>query len=635
MNPSKKNARNSFPNAQGFFLRHSTAAFFLGFGLLLFFFFRLFFRETAGAWEHNTLFRYSADYWQSFRLNRLPLVEYLNVFLFQFVRLPLLGALLGSILFAGNAVLLNRLVARTNRPAFFPGILLSVFLLPSFAFLGYSLALVCLFLLAGAQFWVSVRKRPLRLAVQSSVLFLLGFCIREYALIALVSYFLIENRLDRKALKTGIFHFLVLFFALALSFFCLQKAYSPYRVTGEAAFFALFRPDAAKSVLVPVHALHYPPLAIWLNWGSIACLWLPFVRTIGPGPGRKLKVPAQGILVLATLAIAYAAVKVSRPLEFYFLIDRLQEEGCWKESLERLNREWDKTPSREKGFYTYSLFCAQTKTALLANRKATELLFTYPRPDFPALFPIDYPYDIQAYVFPPYYYHTGCFSEVLHLNYDQITAGNISSKTCLNILQTSLIMGDSLPAVKFANLLEKSLFYRKTAECFWSGNCPKLQEEIRNGQKKKTRRNYAVYSYQPDKSMANNYRFNPDNPYYYEYYLCLLLINKFHRLLPGELPRILSAYRQNGKPRIPRHLQEALLANYDYNPNTSSYGVLFPCIDPETWNDYQLFIQDNFLYMNRRMSFAQLDEKWGKTYWFFDCYLHINIEPSLPANKGI
>lgn len=632
----KETEGNSFPNARGFFLRHPAATLFTGLGLLFFLFFLFFFREISGAWEHNTLFRYAPEYWPSFRANRLPLIEYLNIFLFQFARLPLPGALLSGILFAGNAVLLNTLIARTDhRPAFIPGILLSAFLLPSFAFLGHSPALVFLFILAGARVWISFRKCALRLTVQSAVLFLLVFCIREYALIALVSYFLIENRIDRKTLPTGILHFLVLSFALALSAFCLQKSYFPYPLTGEASFFALFRPATAKSVLVPVHALPYPPIAIRLNGGAIACLCIPFLRIFRPPANRKLKTMLQGIFVLTALAAAYTAVKVSRPLEFYFLTDRLQEEGRWKESLERLNREWDKNPSREKGFYTYSLLCAQTKTALLANRKATDLLFTYPRPDFPALFPIDYGYDLQAYAFSPYYYHVGCFSEVLHLNYDQVTGGNISPKTCMNILKASLIMGDSLPAVKFANLLEKALFHKKEADCFWSENCPKLQEEIRNGQKKKPRRNYAVYTYQPDKNMANNYRFNPDNPYYYEYYLCLLLVNKFHRFLPGELPHILSAYRQDGKPRIPRHLQEALLANYDYNPNTSSYGVLFPFIDPETWNDYQLFIQDNLLYMNRRMSFAKLDEKWGKTYWFFDCYLHINIEPPLPANKGI
>ena len=72
---------------------------------------------------------------------------------------------------------------------------------------------------------------------------------------------------------------------------------------------------------------------------------------------------------------------------------------------------------------------------------------------------------------------------------------------------------------------------------------------------------------------------------------------------------------------IPRHIQEALLANFDYIPMRLAYPEHIEGVGPETWRDYWQFLVDNQNYQNKNISFKQLQKKWAHTYWFYDYYL--------------
>ena len=58
-------------------------------------------------------------------------------------------------------------------------------------------------------------------------------------------------------------------------------------------------------------------------------------------------------------------------------------------------------------------------------------------------------------------------------------------------------------------------------------------------------------------------------------------------------------------------------------------------VSNETWRDYWQFLADKQEYQTSRITFENLREKWGHTYWFYDNYLELTYLDdirSIPIN---
>lgn len=308
------------------------------------------------------------------------------------------------------------------------------------------------------------------------------------------------------------------------------------------------------------------------------------------------------------------------------ILDKLCRAYRWNEALHQTNIQWEKTKSSNeiKDINTSkTLLCGQTRTTLLATRKATSTLFTYPHPYFPLLFPIDMINMTECFTLPPYYTYIGGISESLHIDYDYITAHNISANILNHVIMTSLIVDDTMPMLKFVKFLQHSLFYRNQAAIYLDPAARLKLPQVIRGKMMLPKHNYTVWGYNPDENALRQHLHQPDNIYFYEYYLAVSLLHKKHSVIKDEMPTIKRFYPHGGKYIAPRHIQEALLANYDYAPMRLAYPSYIEGVDNNTWRDYWRFLSDNEAFQSGKKNFSELSKDWGHTYWFYDCYMKI------------
>lgn len=596
----------------------------IGFVLLwLFFFFAM--RYVLAFWEKNQLFRYTTEYIGYFDHEPLGVLFYLNSFFVQFSYYIWLGATIYAGLFWLVAFLLNRMLLYTGwKRVLAPGWMVSGLLLPTTVFYGLLWVLIFLLILAGAWIWLPRRKPMVRYLCQAFVTAVLMWMMREYALIACLFYISMDvSAIRTQEKKIRHYIFWPCWVGALLCFYVGWKVWQPYEFVNFHTLFILnYTP--AKIML--------PPFAYFrATIPTLVCLGLSLVLFFGAGayaslfsrPNKErysflINFGASLVLFATGAGICFGQ---SRPMREFQKVDALFREYRWEEALKQLNRQWDRNPDMSGSSYTKSLFSAQTKVALLATRKATDQLFTYPQPAFPMLFPIDIGNRGESFVISPYYLYAGSFGTMLHLNYDFVTVHCISPNTLRAIILASLILEDTVPASKMVHLLENTLFYRQEAALYRDVDQRNALPAVVRGKAMLPSKNYAVKTYEPDKNAICQHQNDPENPFFYEHYLCVRLLRKQHHLIPAEIPTIKKFYQRGTYTKLPRHIQEALLANFDYIPLRLAYPQYIEGIDPETWRDYWQFISDNQSYLSRNMSFKQLQKKWAHTYWFYDIYL--------------
>lgn len=605
--------------------------------LWLFFFFAM--RHTLVFWEKNLLFRYSTEYFRYFDHDPLGVLSYLNSFFVQFNYHIWLGAAVYAGLFWLVAFMLNRILFYAGQiRVSAPGWIVSGLLLPTAAFYGLLWVLILLLILTGTWLWLPRTKPTARYICQAVVTAALMWMIREYTLFACLFYIGIDMlAIRRQGKKIRHYTFWPCWTGVLLCFCVGWKMWLPYEFVNFHVFFILnYAP--AKMMLPPFTYFH-------ATLPTLICLGICMILFSGAGlfyplftrPDRKnhsclINLGASLVLLAMGAGIGF---RQSRPMREFQKVDTLCREYRWEEALKQLNRQWDRNPDMSGSAYTKSLFSAQTKIALLATRKATDRLFTYPQPAFPMLFPLELTNHAESFVIPLYYLYSGGFAETLHVNYDFVTSHCISPNTLRGIIIASLILEDTMPVSKMVHFFEKTLFYRQEAKLYRDADRRNALPAVVRGKTMLPPEDYTVKTYKPDENAIGQHRNDPENPFFYEYYLCVRLLKKQHHLIPAEMPAIRKFYQRGPYTVIPRHIQEALLANFDYIPMRLAYPEHIEGVDPETWRDYWQFLVDNQNYQNKNISFKQLQKKWAHTYWFYDYYLsciELGNNSTMPIN---
>lgn len=338
-------------------------------------------------------------------------------------------------------------------------------------------------------------------------------------------------------------------------------------------------------------------------------------------PGRTARIAVQAALLLFATGGFCLAPSASRPLSDFFACDRLCRENRWEEALRLLDSRYPLYAGETELTYGNILYGAEVKACLLATRKATDRIFTYSLPLFPLLFPSDISSRPEAYVLPHYYAFCGNFSESLHLNYDWITARIASPVVMREIVNVCLTVGDTLPASKFLYRMGKSLFRKGDARALLAPNAERDRAKAWIPPV-----NYAVRSQEPDLNAKTNFRYQPGNPYFLEYYLALCLMDKNAAEIAALYPEIREYYDTGRRPfHAPRHLQEALLSTFGYVASGLAYPRHLEGIGEDTWADYWQFLVDNSNYQNGQLPFFELQSRWKHTYWFYDWYMQKRV----------
>ena len=587
---------------------------------LLFFaaFFCMFYfglRDVLQGWEeHTPLFRYSPDYVLRYRYEYLNVIFFCNAFWVQFSYYPALGALLYAALFTLLTFGINRLAfgrtAETLTPIFGFGI--AACLLPMFPYTFCVWPIILLLIVAGGFLWrATTAHKPHHIALRVVLMIAYAYILRDYAVLAWGVYSLIDatRTTDRPRRTPRFLFYLIGWVILTVVFIALWR---PYEFIPKSRFLALYTLLAANVFQPPFSFFHVPRYALAILYIGLLCIiFSPLLRYAGKKARTVLSILLACIGLVGFGLTPFSA----HQLTVFFKADRHIRCYEWKEAWEILEKDYPLHEGTTEVTHAEVVYQTQLKTCLLALRKASDRLFTYNLMAFPMLLPEQINNRAEAYVLPPYYVYSGNYSESLHLSYDWCTGGVISPAVLSQLITASLILNDTLPASKFLFLLNQTLFRQKDVLLYSLQN-PEFRRVLERGRKFLPASNYRVDAYLPDKNAVSAYVHNPGNALFYEYFLNLCMTNKDLYTIGMEWEKIKQSYSRH----VPRHLQEALLATYNYTPARYIYPQNIEGIEAETWNDYWAFILDDQAYQNEQISFEQLQQKWRHTFWFFHLY---------------
>lgn len=593
---------------------------------LLFFaaFFGMFYwglRDVLQGWEeHTPLFRYAPDYVLRYKYEYLNVIFFCNAFLVQFSYYPALGALLYAALFTLLALGINRLAfGRTTEntttelltPLFGFGI--TACLLPMFAYTFCVWPLILFLIVAGGFLWrATTAHKPHHIALRVLLMIALVYILRDYAVLAWGVYSLIDatRPTDRPRRAPRFLFYLIGWFILIVVFIALWR---PYEFIPKQFFAALYVKMAGVVFLPPFTFFRAPKYTLAILYAGLLC----FVST----PLLKcVKKKASTVISILVACVGAAGLGLT-PLSahrntVFFKVEHHTRQYQWKEALDVLEKDYPRHEDKLKVDHAEMAYQTQFKICLLALRKASDQLFTYKLITFPMLLPDNIINRAESYVIPPYYVYCGNYSASLHLDYDWCTGEVVSPAVLSQLITASFILGDTLPASKYLFLLNQTLFRQKDVAKYSAQN-PEFARIMERGKKLLPASNYRIDAYIPDRNAIAAYLHNMGNAFFYEYALAVCLSNKDIYLINAEWERIKQIYFRH----IPRHLQEAYLATYNYAPARYLYPQNIEGVEPETWNDYWAFIVDDQAYQNNKITLDELERKWRHTFWFNQLYM--------------
>lgn len=594
----------------------------LFFGLFFCCFFFLLNPVLAGWEAHSPLFRYSANFMVRYHHDPYGALLCCNAFLIQFSYYPALGAAIYALLFCLLAWCINTFAAHpgdngSKRPPLFLGFAIVWCLLPAFSFNFCTIWFIFVAIAGGGLVWKACRKNEtLEICARAGVLLLLLLFIREYAIVAWLVYtvadFVWSESSPLKKTARALLYLVVLMAGSAGGIAWMR----PYLFFDKMSVFSLFSPSCSDIFDRPFSCFLAPPLSIFPLWLGVALLC-----TCALWGKMETRASKRWIFPVCAGAISVfcvvAAPLSSRTLQTFLKADRLMREYKWSEATEVLEKDYSRRTRDPKKTHANVLYDTQLKCCLLAQRKATAQLFTYSLRSFPLLFPENLVNRVESYVLPVYYGYVGGFGESLHMNYDWVTSQTINPVVMNEIIRVSMILGDTLPASKFVYMMQESLFRGRETRRIFEGKDQTFNRMIERGKDLIPKQNYTVGAYLPDKSMLANFHFQENNLYDYEYFLTYLLLDKASFFFWEELENIRKFYPK----RIPRHIQEAVLASFNYSPVRVSYPARIDGIDQEVWSDYWDFLLDERSYQTKNLDFDEFYTKWKHTYWFYNLYM--------------
>lgn len=605
-----------------------------GFWLLLTLWLRFALPESMMGWERHQLFRFSAEYLTFFSIYPYPVLLYIQAFFTQFYLYPLLGAAVISGLLVVGMGAWRRLSGR-----YWTGLVWAAFMLPLIPYFNLLWILVWLVLLGGG---LLINLRGLstgwRLAVTTACGLAGGLLIQENVTLAIVFWSLVSG-LRTHSWRDGLYGLAAGLVGSGIGLLLVRLCY-PFFHPADLTEWSLLRLRVFSLFTYPVgffYCLIFIRILTYIGL-PILMIALPLTALLPQQTAKWKRITALTLAGLLAMAAAYLNLRYQ--VEDFYLVDRLAAEGHWDEAadvaeyafIERARPRENttvftlkrphhtRTAAARFGVKPASFYDIQEegamgdilKISLLANRQATNKLFAYNGSfHFPLLFPLEILHSPSSYMMAFYYTQHGLYAEALHLLYDFVTMGRINTAMLKPLLWNSVVVGDYEPCRKFIRFFEQSLFHKDIARRYaayiddtaWTARQP----EIIAARKYLSTCNYSVLAYQPDNNIAFCLPYEGGNRAVYEYALALCLVYKDHGRILAELPKIRQTY-----PKLPLHIQEAVLANFTLTHLDEAPDDIHPGIKAR----YKAFMQAYGLYMNGYISFRKLRKQFEDSYWY-------------------
>lgn len=592
--------------------KYITAGVYALFFALFFCFFLWPMRAVLSGWEaHNLLFRYSSDFLHLFYRGKPHAFLLLgNCFLGQFYYYPWLG----SLIYAAFFTLLSFCINYLARPSKHIGFFITPLLLSVFPYTLMIMPLIVLFIVAGGILWRATPTPKLwAILLRVSVLGVLTFALREFALLAWLLYALIDIIFNKK-IYAVLYGGATILWGIVASL--IWQPYSFYYIPKLFVFLTLY---SQRFFGFPIQYFG-PNLSAQIIL-LIAMLLVCLLPLLSLGLQKihakhNLRYVANTLCFLTICASMGLCYGESRDLSTFYKVDHLCRQQNWNEAFQILEKDYPKHTNAKTLTYSNLFYDIQLKTCLLATRKASQQILTYSLLSFPLLFPQNTLNSLDSYILPIYYSFAGQYAASLHTNYDLVTGQSINASVLQSLIETSLIVDDTLPASKFVYMLNQSLFRGKDARQLFARQTPEIQKRIKRGKTLLPVTNFAINTYLPDRNEITEYIFQPQNPYVYEYFLTTCLLFKRAEVIASEFETIKKFYPKG----IPRHIQEALLSIFRYEPTRYLYPTRMEGISNEVLNDYWAFVVDDQAYQKQAIEFSELYRRWRHTYWFYDLY---------------
>ena len=323
------------------------------------------------------------------------------------------------------------------------------------------------------------------------------------------------------------------------------------------------------------------------------------------GPGRRvvagIVIPA---LILCTSVIVLAASYNSQTARVINL-----EKMVFAEKYDEAVEYHEKKPSENLiGQYFYNI--ALSSTGQLCDR-----LFNG-RQDFgtSSLF---LPWSSEHINWGAYsFYAIGLINEAQRWAYEEMVVYGKRPQNMKLLVKSSLINGDYILTRKYADILKKSLFYRKWAILHekLAGDSVTIKSDPVLGRKMSILpgKDFFVFLESPEGNLPRLVNQNPGNREAFEYLMAWLLLNKDVEMLVGNI----SLMKDMGYTTIPRHIEEAILIYYNSQGSLPDMGGF------ELSSETRLRFDQYFsAFMTERQNPATLEakmkEQFGNTFWYY------------------
>ena len=215
-----------------------------------------------------------------------------------------------------------------------------------------------------------------------------------------------------------------------------------------------------------------------------------------------------------------------------------------------------------------------------------------------------------------FFYTIGLINEAHRWAYEEMVVYGFRPQNVKLLAKTSLINGNYERAEKYLHMLGKTLYYRQ-----WANEYEKLvtdttlfpsHPELGGKRDLMPRSNFFIRINSPQENIPLLLNANPQNKKAYEYLMAWFLLSRNVTAIIDNISNL----KNLNYIKIPRHIEEAILAYYDSTGEMPElYGLT---INQKTVENFKQYVSAYKSYRNAPSLLKnKLKERFGDTFWYY------------------
>jgi hypothetical protein len=467
--------------------------------------------------------------------------------------------------------------------------------------------------------------------LQSSELFVFG---QAVGFLLFLSYFALYISINKSGSRYSfffagwpLFYLLTGGFSISLILLCVlhellfrneKKRYIVtilYIITGSlvpylsARLIFYIQPDKIFTypVIYELHSIFLYALILLFIWTPLIILASFLSDKVGSFKNRLL--PWNITNVLAGMVITVLMAFVVYKLAYNKMADKMLGIDHYVQQA-----EWDKVlklSDRYPGYNTLVIY--YTNLALYKSGKLMEKMFSYPQIGSQGL-RLKWQRNLNLFFGGEVFSQLAYNNESIHWAFEALVAKGLNPRSLKKLTVGCIVNGNYDIALKYLNLLKRTLFYRKWAQQHmrYLSDYDLMGKDTELSEYRDLRVSSNFFSDVNGLNLQDLLKNHPENKMAYEYLLASLLLD---RNLDGFASAVQNL-RYYGYKRMPLHIEEALIFyNFYENKNLVPEGYSFRQENINRFNDYARAY--TAYRSDRKVAAYELGKKYGKTYWYY------------------